>query len=446
MKIRDLIMMSVRSLWRRKLRTALTILGVVIGACSIILMLSLGIAMNENFNAQMQDMGSLTVINVRANYSGDAKAPKLDDKALETFKAIEGVQKPIPLLTTNAYLEYGKYRTPWGVQIQGISVEDMEILGFKVEQGRLFTKDESNVIILGGGIANRQFAKKGKEDIDWENPLKIDFELETGKIKLDLANRDRNGMLQSGMNDMPVKAPKPYALNIVGISAESDNQMAYSAFVPVKIYEKIIKDKAKYEKKLWGEQDERYKDKNKYQEVLVKVATEEDVVSVQEAIKELGYEAYSPLEWLNEMKKASNSIQVMLGAIGAVSLVVAAIGITNTMMMSIYERTREIGVMKVIGAKLTDIKKMFLVEALLIGAIGGAVGVVFSYGLSLLVNKFGGQIAGSMMMGTGEKISVIPIWLAVAALVFSTLIGLGSGYFPARRAMKLSALSAIKTE
>ncbi|MGL4799690.1 MAG: ABC transporter permease, partial [Cellulosilyticaceae bacterium] len=121
-------------------------------------------------------------------------------------------------------------------------------------------------------------------------------------------------------------------------------------------------------------------------------------------------------------------------------------GITNTMMMSIYERTKEIGVMKVIGAKLTDIKKMFLMEALMIGAIGGTVGVIFSYGISFIMNQFGPQIAASLMMGGGGAISEIPVWLAGAALVFSTLIGLVSGYFPARRAMKLSALSAIRTE
>ncbi|MEG1637411.1 MAG: FtsX-like permease family protein, partial [Cellulosilyticaceae bacterium] len=81
-----------------------------------------------------------------------------------------------------------------------------------------------------------------------------------------------------------------------------------------------------------------------------------------------------------------------------------------------------------------------------IGALGGLVGVVFSYMLSVLINHFGPQIAASMMMGGGDKISIIPPWLALAALAFSTLIGLVSGYFPAKRAMKLSALSAIKTE
>ena len=155
------------------------------------------------------------------------------------------------------------------------------------------------------------------------------------------------------------------------------------------------------------------------------------------------------MEYLNEMKKASNSIQIMLGGIGAISLVVAAIGITNTMMMSIYERTKEIGVMKVIGARLTDIKKMFLVEALVIGALGGLVGVIFSYLLSYILNKFGPQIAGemfAMLGGGGGSVSVIPPWLAGAALLFSTIIGLLAGYFPARRAMGLSALTAIKTE
>jgi ABC-type antimicrobial peptide transport system permease subunit len=116
------------------------------------------------------------------------------------------------------------------------------------------------------------------------------------------------------------------------------------------------------------------------------------------------------------------------------------------MMMSTYERTKEIGIMKVIGARISDIKKMFLTEALMIGAIGGGIGVLFSYIVSFLMNYFLKDLASGFMGIEGARLSVIPIWLAVAALLFSMLIGLISGYFPARRAMKLSALTAIRTE
>ena len=120
-------------------------------------------------------------------------------------------------------------------------------------------------------------------------------------------------------------------------------------------------------------------------------------------------------------------------------MVVAAISITNTMVMAIYERTKEIGIMKVIGASLQDIKALFLTEAAFIGFSGGIAGIVVSYVVSLLVNFVAGRQGSTMQ-------SSIPIWLALGGVVFSTAVGILAGYLPAQRAMKLSALTAIKTE
>ena len=137
-------------------------------------------------------------------------------------------------------------------------------------------------------------------------------------------------------------------------------------------------------------------------------------------------------------------MQAILGGIGAVSLLVAAIGIANTMVMSIYERTKEIGIIKVLGADIADIRRLFLLEAGLLGLGGGIIGLLVSYGSSWLLN----QIAGSFMMnmGGGSKISIIDPQLALGALIFATLIGLVSGYAPALRAMRLSALEAIRND
>ncbi len=161
-------------------------------------------------------------------------------------------------------------------------------------------------------------------------------------------------------------------------------------------------------------------------------------------IEGMGFQTRSLTDILESMKKTSAGIQGILGGIGAVSLLVAALGITNTMIMSIYERTREIGVMKVLGAKLFDIKKLFLFEAAMIGLLGGLVGLMISYGGSVLINHIAGKMMGEFAMD--NKISIIPIWLAGGALIFSAMVGIISGYYPANRAMKLSALEAIKTE
>lgn len=450
MRINDLLMMSIRSLWRRKLRTFLTILGVVIGATSIILMLSLGIAMDENFKKQMQEMQSLTVIEVSPNTWSDPKAPKLDDKALKSMEAIPGVQKVVPSRSINAYLKFGKYRTSSQIEIRGLSAEEMEILGYKVGEGKLFDKTDTKAIVLGREIT-RQFVKPGQQ-INWNKPPDAkEFELGEDQVKIDLGqySYDTNEPV-SDQDGNQIEVPRQERVTVLGLFKEEDWENSYIALVPLNLFEKLKEEQEKYNKKVNNGQEENNKDKNKYQNVRVKVADESQVETVQQAIKDAGFRAYSPMEYLNEMKKVSSSIQIMLGGIGGISLLVAAIGITNTMMMSIYERTKEIGVMKVIGAKLTDIKKLFLVEALLIGALGGGVGVTVSYITSFLINKFGAQVAGGMMsmMGSegGGAISIIPPWLALAALTFSTVIGLVAGYFPAKRAMSLSALTAIRTE
>jgi ABC-type antimicrobial peptide transport system permease subunit len=136
----------------------------------------------------------------------------------------------------------------------------------------------------------------------------------------------------------------------------------------------------------------------------------------------------------------------VLGGIGAVSLFVAALGITNTMVMSIYERTREIGVMKVLGAELPVIKKLFLFEAGMIGFFGGLLGLVLSYLISWLVNSVGVSLFNIGWGETTGGISFIPLWLSGAALVFATVVGIAAGFYPALRAMHLSALEAIRNE
>ena len=170
-----------------------------------------------------------------------------------------------------------------------------------------------------------------------------------------------------------------------------------------------------------------------------------NVMEVQAAVTDMGYEAHSSMQWLEQAQEQMDMIQAVLGGIGAVSLFVAAIGIANTMMMSIYERTREIGVLKVLGCALGDIRSMFLIEAGFIGLMGGAAGLLLSYGVSSLINKFLGS--GLMGMGGGGgDISRIPMWLSAAAVGFAIVIGMLAGLFPALRAMKLSPLAAIRNE
>lgn len=445
MKTSDLVMMSVRSLWRRKLRTALTILGVVIGASSIILMLSLGLAMEKNMEEQFAQWGDLTVIQV---YSGGGDGTKLDDKSIIEIGKIANVERVIPSIYTNAYITFGKYRSNWQMQIFALEAADMEALGYKAVEGRDVQEGEEKAVVIGGNLMT-QFTKIGKK-VDWNNQEALPIDLTTDKFTLEVAYYDEKGRPQLDGVDGKVKAPKGIEVRVVGKLTDTDWNVAQNVFVSKSVYNQLVEEKAKYEEKLWGKQENNRgtsKSKKSYDEMRVKINHRDNVVAAVEEIKALGYtNAYSNMEYIEQAEQQANSKRMALGGIGIVSFFVAAIGIANTMMMSIYERTKEIGVMKVIGAKLVDIKRMFLVEALLIGAIGGLTGSIISYGISLGLNALGAPIAEMLGMWGATTISIIPLWLAGGAIIFSTLVGLISGYFPAKKAMNLSALSAIKTE
>ena len=178
-----------------------------------------------------------------------------------------------------------------------------------------------------------------------------------------------------------------------------------------------------------------------YSQLMVEVDEMDNVSEVQNLINQMGYETYSEAEWISSEMDQMNIIQAVLGGIGAVSLFVAAIGITNTMMMSIYERTKEIGIMKVIGCRIRDIQSLFLMEAGFIGLIGGVLGVGLSYGLSVIINNLIAQSDFGI-----AKISQIPLWLSFVSIIFAIGIGMISGLIPSIRAMRLSPLAAIRSE
>ena len=184
-----------------------------------------------------------------------------------------------------------------------------------------------------------------------------------------------------------------------------------------------------------------------YNNVYVFVDDMDNVSAVQKQISDMGFSVSSSMEWLKQAQQQLNMVQLVLGGIGGVSLLVAAIGIMNTMMMSIYERTKEIGVMKVLGCAMPDIRNMFLCESGMIGLMGGIAGLAVSYLISYIINSFT-KNAGSMMFGSGSTggLSSIPLWLAAFAIGFAIAVGTIAGYVPAARAMKLSPLAAIRNE
>lgn len=438
MKINDLVSMALKNLASRKLRTFLTVLGVVIGATSIIVMLSLGFGLQKTQENFLKSMGDLTTLDIHEDYAPDAsgKDKKLNDLAVSEIKEIKNIDAVMPIISTDGVLSSGRYSNDW-TRIVGITPDSMEKFGFKIDEGRLLNASDKNVVVFGGGVtANFRDPKRpGIDASDKIKPMKSKIELQLG------SNYDEDSQSENS---------KIYKekIKVVGtlINNENDWENNGSVFIPIDYLKKI---KKATNATLSPEQ--RQKEDNNYSTIKVKVNDVENVKNVQDELKTLGYQSSGMTDWLESTKQSARIFQAIFGGIGAIAFIVAAIGITNTMIMSIYERTKEIGVMKVIGASIKDIEKLFLVESGFIGFFGGVLGVIVSLLISFVFNILAKGWLLSNMIGTDDmtieaKISVIPVWLIIIALLFSTCVGILSGYFPAKRAMKLSALEAIRSD
>ena len=425
----DMVIMAAKNLWKRKLRTLLTVLGVVIGTASIVVMMSIGIGLNESYTKELEQWGSLQIIEVyNYNWDNSGGDVKLDDKAVENFEAIEGVEAVAPMGETYGLI-VANNRFVSDVNLRGMDPSLMEEFGYTVSEGRLLQEGDKMQVVLGAYTKD-----------NFRNPkLSWQASMNAGPPEVDLFG-DRMVFTTdySFGTKYADKSIKSQRIEVVGVM-DGSNQNAYYTVMPIDQVIKIKEEQARRDRENVGSSSSQKEDK--YSTILVKVDNTDNVMDVQNAIKDMGYTAYSLADSLESINEMTNMIKLVLGAIGAVSMLVAAISISNTMIMAIYERTKEIGIMKVIGAKVMDIERLFLTEAAFIGFCGGAVGIVLSYLISFGINyviKTSGQSA--------YNISSIPLWLSGVALLFATLVGILAGYLPAKRATKVSALTAIRTE
>lgn len=428
MKLVDFASMGFKNLWRRKLRTVLTMVGVSIGAFSIVIMLSLGIALKESYTKQLEEWGSLTLIRINSfNYDWDEESGrgvetrnKLDDKLVSDLKQIEHVRAATPILNVSALLKCGKYQAY--VEIMGIDPETASYFDLpKIKEGEMISENNPTGILLNS-------------DINFRNPRKISYGKEDTGIDVMKDN------IKITFDDIwdDKKTPKYSKANIVGVMEESNSEMGWYSYATLEQVKKWYKEKQKNSSSGKKEND------LTYQSILVSVDDTSHVKEVQDKIKALGLTSNSRADELDNVTEMSNTLQLILGGIGAVSLLVSAIGIANTMIMSIYERTKEIGVMKVLGCIVTDIRKLFLFEAGIIGFLGGCLGLALSFAISFVLNKYAPEIGEQLGISSGSDISVIPLWLALAALAFSIVIGMVSGLYPAVKATKIKAIEAMR--
>ena len=451
MRFIDLLRMSVSNLFKRKVRTVLTVLGVVIGVASIVVMVSLGLGLNKATMEQISDYASLTAITVSEPWNqegGEQDKKRLDDEFINDIMQMPYVVGVDPYLSVDILARYGTYEGY--IRLQGTTLSALDDMNIDVGEGTLPQEDAGELQLFFGNMVLADFySVTGGGGGYWETNELPDIDLMNDSI-LYILDRDAYYNSQGGGTDengKPYKKPKKHLLTTAGVAAGGmDEYHPYSWNTYCDINELIPVLKKEFKGRAIPGQPTTSKGKPYkeifYSQLIVNVDEMEHVAEVTQMITDLGYEAYNDAEWIESQQQQLGMIQAVLGGIGAVSLFVAAIGITNTMMMSIYERTKEIGVMKVLGCDMGNICTLFLLEAGFIGFMGGIVGLILSFTLSGTINYLVRQSQDMEM----ESISYIPLWLVLLSMAFAVLVGMVAGFFPARRAMKLSPLAAIRNE
>lgn len=444
MKISDLIKMGLRNLGRRKARTALTVIGVVIGTISIMLMVAIGQGLNYNFEKQIMENGSMTIITIYAsawvddgtgNYQEHQQV--LDDDLVEQIREMKHVKAVSPVLEKSLELKSGKYQS-W-VSLRVMDCATFEDFGFPaLELGEYPTPENNKTIVFGYEALNDFYYFAGRNYM-------------TKVIDL---TKDRITFTFSDYYEEPTGSSKKQFNCVVRdyakIATCDQWEYAWYCYIDYEYYKELYTQYANTLKP--ANKKKALESLEKYDNIQINVDNMKNVTKVQEEIEALGYRTESSMQYIQPMLDTSDMLQKVFLAIGAVSFVVAAINIANTMIMSIYERTKEIGIMKVLGCYIKDIKKLFLFEAGIIGCIGGIIGVGLSYGAAHLLNKYGGAFLGSLMSITGASADagaaycMIPFWLPFASILVAICVGVFSGYLPARRATKISAIEAMKNE
>ena len=442
MKFLDLLRLIFGNLSRRKARVALTAIGVVIGTSAVVILVSLAIGLQRNANEQLYGIGDLTQIQVMPGYGGEggggvvmgggggpAPGPSdiklLTNSALDELRAIPGVESVIPreYLYTGATIKYQKLEA--GANIIGVAVDDLTTLGVEAEQGEALLGRGTVVI---GVMVPRNFYDP-RQRPGQEPPPPPD--LVGQQIQMTVFKYDQNG----------VETRKNISLRVVGLLKETRGESDWTIYMPLEQI-KLLNE--------WSQNRRINYNKEGYGQVVVKVSDVDQVIAITDQITQMGFQAFTPQSFVEGINNFYNVLQIIFGGVGAIALLVAAIGIANTMAMSILERTREIGLMKAVGATNRDVLAIFLGEAAGIGFLGGLGGVIIGWlagqGINVLAMVYLANQA-TQQGGAPPSVAVYtPVWLPLFALIFSTFIGMLSGLYPALRAATMIPVLALKYE
>lgn len=457
MRISDYIEQSLSNLRKKKLRTFLTTFGVVIGIGALVSMFSFGKGVQKNVTDSFKKMGLFNYIAVypASGRSRDehphmdpddphtqalneelpesANSPVLDVNFLKDVREIKGVESAFPEIRFPGQIRFRNKEQFSLVQVMSADVCRSELM--KLRAGETYKVDDANSLIINDSLLQRMDVK------DFEAVIGEQIEISTLAIDGRLLNPANIMSIMQG-EKLPFNQ-ESYTFTIVGVA----ERMGMGGFVPVRSDVYIPPGPAENMKKIsltnirdFFQPAEKLKG---YSAITIKVTSVKYIDPIKEQMKNRGLRTFALIDQLKEIKTAFMFMDMFLLAIAMIGITVASLGIINTMVMSILERYREIGIMKAVGASEKDVKKIFFFESGMIGLLGGIFGLALGWGVSTLIN----QIANHFLIKQGAPYTdyfSFPWWLCLGAVVFSIFVSLAAGLYPAIRAARVDPVVALR--
>lgn len=397
MKFLDLLYLSFQDFNARKSRFLFTILAVSLGIGAVLFLVSLGFGLQKLLLEKITTAESLLTLDV---VSSESKIIALNADNLDKIKNIENVEEISPQAIFAGQASLGDLTSETSINL--VNPIFFSLSGLSPFRGKIFTDKDKQIAVVNSSLVNLF-----KETSDGILGKKIKF----------LFFIPKDGGVKEG--DF-VSIEKEF--EIIGVIEETVGSPSQVFLNRDDLSELTI---------------------NEYQSLKIKVADGKFIESIRDKLIEMGFIVSALSDTIDQTNKIFGAIQIVLGIFGVIALVVAAIGLVNTMTISLLEKTQEVGIMRAIGASAWDISRIFLSQSLLTGFFGGIGGILIGVLFGNIINGFVNLLAKTL---GGEPVNLFfyPVWFIIFIILLSTIVGLTAGIWPARKAAKINALDALK--
>lgn len=474
MKLPDLTELALRNLRESLLRNSLTTVGISVGVASLVAMLSLGIGLQQMASRRLVKSGlfDTVVVTSRRELHGMGREEErngptpgesriLDEPARLAIEHLPNVAEAYPDIRFVTELQFED--KPHLTMISALPASAKSNDAFEGMQGRFFSSDAAPEVILQKSFAEELLGKTPKLGAPEPAVAELAAPLLGKEMTMRYAQRASSPAQPSPAQPAPIPpraassadidlagaaysvVSREQKLKIVGVSDLDPESMRgptrAKVFLPLKLAESLHVMQPTDLREI----SRAASDQPVYSSISVRVKNPSQVQPVEDAIKKMGFTTFSILDASRGLRQFFAVLYAFLGIFGSLALMVASIGIVNTLVMAILERRREIGIMKAIGASDGDVQKLFFAEAGAMGILGGIFGVVFGWIIGQLIN-FGTNIYLRRQSLPPEHFWAVPWWLVAFAILFSAVVSLISGLYPAGRAARLDPVQALRYE